>query len=311
MALGDLLKTLKSPNQTLGNEMDRYLLKLQGRPFLDQENDREKNVWHPSEISTTDCLRRLAFSHVKTPKSNDEKIRAQLRRLFDVGHHFGYQIQGYYWDMGKLLGKWKCQRCEHKWFDMVNASPRRCPNCDVKLYIWENLKYEEVPVRILRGDRKPIAGHADGVVVDNSTPSGMRVIEIKTIKAAEPNWTEEMKATKDYFEKLNQPLDKHLYQANIYMYGLQIMDGIFHYGNKNNQEMKNYNIRLFQPFLDKQFIKLDTTEAIVDSGKLPERIVNDKKSEDCKYCPWRTLCYSKDDLTLAEVDGRQNLDEVK
>lgn len=303
MALGDLMKTMKKPHSVLG-ELDRYLLKLQGKATLDDDHEREQGVWHPSEVSTVECIRELVYHWLKTPKSDQDTIRPQIRRLFDVGHHFGYQIQGYFWDMGVLLGKWHCIECKHRWSDYENGSPRKCPNCGAKLTIWYNLKYEEVPVRIPRGDKPPVAGHADGMILDPKADSKKRMLEIKTIKAAEDGWTEQMKAQRDYFQKLNEPLLKHNFQLNLYMHGVGVPDGVVLYGNKNDQSMKEYLVKEYEPYVKKQFLKMEQTERALDEGYLPDRISDDKNCSDCRFCSYRTLCHGAEH-TFADVDNRQ------
>lgn len=304
MALGDLIKTMKKPHSIMG-DLDRYLLKLQGREYLsDEDNGREKGVWSPSEVSTVDCIRALTFKWLNTPKSEEQQIRPQIRRLFDVGHHFGYQMQGYFWDMGILLGKWKCTTCKHKWKDLDNPSPRKCPNCGVKSRLWYNLRYDEVDIRIPRGDKPPVAGHADGLILDPKSDSGKRVLELKTIKSAEDGWTPQMKAQRDFFQKLNEPLEKHLNQLNLYQQGIGVDEGVVLYGNKNDQQVKEYLTKKMDFIVERQFLKMEQTERAIDQEYLPERISDNKDCAECKWCSWKSLCHGKE-LTFKEVDNRK------
>ena len=304
MALGDLFKTMKKPHSVLG-ELDRYLLKVQGEEFLTNPEDhvpREAGVWHPSEISTTECIRALVYRWLKTPKSDDRGIRPQIKRLFDVGHSFGDQIQRYFWDMGILLGKWKCIECTHKWLDIDNPSPRKCPNCGTRLWFGHNLKYLETPIRIDRGNKPPVAGHADLFFLDSKSDSKKRVGEIKTIKSAERGWTEEMMKDRDYYQKLSEPLPKHLAQLNLYQTALGIDEGVILYGNKNDQDMKEFMTKRLDFIVTRQNIKMEQTERALDQGYLPERI-GEKSCGDCKWCDWKTYCHDTPH-TFTEADHR-------
>ena len=302
MALGDLFKTMKKPHSVLG-ELDRYLLRLQGNDFLDQEHAREQGVWHPSEISTVDCIRALVYRWLETPKSDDKGIRPQIKRLFDVGHSYGDQIAKYFWDMGILLGRWHCVECKHTWLDLENPSPRKCDNCGTKLTIWYNLHYYETPIRIDRGDKPAVAGHCDLVFLDSHSDSGLRVGEVKTIKSHELGWTEQMLRERNYFQKLNEPLPQHLAQLNLYNEALGIDEGVVLYGNKNDQQKKEFLTKKLDHVINQQFIKMEQTERALEQGYLPEKISDNKNSADCKYCPFKSLCHGEPH-SFSDVDHR-------
>lgn len=308
MALGDLIKTMKKPHSILG-EVDRYLLKLQGKDFLDKEHEREKGVWHPSELTSVNCIRRLVYNWLQTPKTDDKGIRPQLKRIFKVGDDFGKQIQQYFWDMGILLGKWHCIECKHTWLDLENPSPRKCPNCGTNFSIWYNLYYYETPIRINRGDKPPVAGHADLFFIDPKSDSKRRVGETKTIKSAERGWSEEMMATRDYFQKLNEPLPHHLAQLNLYNEALGVDEGVVLYGNKNDQDMKEFMTKRMDHIVKREFLKMEQTERALEQRYLPDRISNDKNSPDCRYCPFRTLCHEKPH-SFEEVDYRNKGESI-
>lgn len=308
MALGDLLKTMKKEHSILG-ELDRYLMRLQGNDFLDSEHKREKGVWHPSELSTVECIRALVYKWLETPKSDQQKITPQIRRLFDVGHAFGRQMVQYFWDMGILLGRWHCVECKHTWLDLDNPSPRKCPNCGTKFTIWYNLWYYETPVRIDRGNKPAIAGHCDLYLEDMKSFSKRRIGEVKTIKTAERHWTEQMMTDRDYFQKLQQPLAHHLAQLNLYQEGTGVDEGVVLYGNKNDQQMKEFMTKKLDHIVRRQFLKIEQTERALEEGYLPDRISDDKNCGHCRYCPWRTLCHGKEH-TFQDVDYRNKKEET-
>jgi hypothetical protein len=311
MALKNLLQTFRQekPEGIIG-KLDRYLLQLNGNKFTGVPQDRETGVWHPSSLSTTDCVRRLAYVWLKTPGDSSNNVNSVSRKIFDVGHHSGYQMQAYFWDMGILEGVYGCVECKYDWWAI---SPRKCPNCDCKSEIWYNLVYLEVPVV---DPVKNIKGHADGILNEDGN---RKLLELKTIKNRDTA-THPIAVT---FDELTAAKTEHVYQMNLYMhiltrYGLSpkwnqeigdIKQGVALYNAKNNQRQKEYLVGLIPEFVTPMYLKIDQTEHALENGYLPNRISEDVKSGHCKWCPFKTVCHSQ--ATFQEVDYRQGAEEVR
>lgn len=297
MGFSDILKTFKKPPETGGilAKMDRYLIALDGKPLLGESDHRAKDVFHPSEVSTNQCIRSMVYGWLKTPPSNPRKIPPNVKRIFDVGHHKGYILQQYFWDMDILEGNYHCVECKHDWWAV---SPRKCPNCEVKSVIWYNLRYDEINIR---SERWNITGHADGIIIQD----GKRILlEFKSIKNRDAK-TGENAVT---FDDLNQPKIEHMYQSNMYMdacdeAGLEIERGIVIYFAKNNQLMKEFPIRKMDMFLQPSYDKINGTNHALDHGYLPERAGRMKSDPICMYCAHKNLCWTTEH-TFAEVDHR-------
>lgn len=75
-----------TPNVSMTVKLDSYLWGLNKL-----ENERTKCVIHPSEISTSDCDRRIAYGLYG--EEEKEKIDPKLRRIFDVGHVYHDLVQ--------------------------------------------------------------------------------------------------------------------------------------------------------------------------------------------------------------------------
>lgn len=297
MAFADILKTFKKPVDQGGviAKVDRYLLSLEGKLLLEKDDDREKGCYHPSEVSTNSCIRSMVYKWIKAPVSNQGTIQPRIKRVFDVGHHKGFILQQYFWDMGILEGMWECVKCDSHWWD---TSPKVCPNCNSKLFIWENLKYNEVPI----WNRKHnIKGKSDGIIWQN----GRRVLlELKSMK----NRDKSTPAESTTFDELNQALTTHVHQTNLYMdacdeMGLDIERGIIIYFAKNNQLLKEFPIRKMDMMLEPSYSKIERTNHALEQGYLPERIGTMKSDKTCLYCPWKNLCWDND-YSFKEVDNR-------
>jgi len=305
MALKDLLKTFKAPpkKESICGEIDRYLLTKRGGKDISRPYDeRVKFVHHPSSLSSVECLRALVYGWLDTTKSNSQNT-AKSYRIFDTGHDFGYRMQAYFWDMGILLGEWKCVICTHRWLDMENPSPRTCPSCAAELVIGYNLHYLEVP--ILDKERN-ILGKSDGAIL---RPWGRQLIELKTIKNRDVRAGERSVC----FEDLIQPRQSHTEQLMLYiataakMYGKKseedLNSGVIIYGGKNNHELKEFFVSLVDEVLQKLYLKAEVIDSCVNNGQLPARLCENKDCYECKYCSYTDICWSG--ATFKDVDNRK------
>lgn len=307
MALAEILKTFKTVSKRgILSDVDRYLIKRKGPDIGRPYETRAKGVHHPSSVSAEDCLRCLVYGWLNTQKSNPSKD-PKGQRIFDTGHDFGYRMQGYFWDMGLLLGEWHCVRCGHTWVDMENPSPRDCPNCEAEFEIWYDLHYLEVP---LWDEKYNIAGRSDGCLM---RPWGRQLIELKTIKNRDITSSPHSFC----FEDLSEPKPSHRYQLNIYLdmagrlYGRKhsndLRHGLIIYGAKNNQLQKEFEITLMDEVVAPMYVKMETIEQCLKDGVLPARGGDNKSCYQCRYCDYLDFCWS--DHTFVDADMRRKEDE--
>lgn len=306
MGLGAILNTFKHKEKAKGikTKLDRYLLKRTstvdiGRPY---EDERKMSVHHPSALSSEPCDRKLVYDFIQAEKT-DGGIEPRIRRLFNVGHDNGYRIQGYFYEMGILLGKWHCVICGYTWLDMENPSPDSCPSCRSKLNIWYNLHYLEVPIY---DNKCKISGSADGVL---KREWGRQLFELKTIK------NKPVRTSKygNYFEDLQGPLDKHRLQANYYLcksgniYGRETEDdfkhGLIIYSSKNDQRIKEFTIMAMEEEAKKIEFRAALIDGWLEDKELPLRIYELKSKPPCSWCSYKKLCWETE-KTFNEVENR-------
>ena len=297
MAFSDILKTFKRPvdNGGIIAKVDRYLLSLEGKSLLEKEDYREQGCFHPSELSTNGCTRSIVYNWLKAPVTNGGTIQPRIKRVFDVGHHKGYIIQQYFWDMGILEGNYECMECKHKWWDV---SPKKCTKCRTSLFIWHNLRYNEVPIHNKKWNVK---GHSDGIIIQNDRRV---LIELKSIKNRDAATSEHAQC----FEDLQSAKIEHVYQTNLYMdaldeEGYNIERGIIIYFAKNNQQLKEFPIRKMDMMLQPSYNKILAVNHALENKYLPDRLGTKKSDKVCQYCPRKNLCWDHD-FTFAEVDNR-------
>jgi len=262
-------------------ELDRHLLANGDSGSGYVKDTRDNTGWHPSELGGCERCLVLEKSGVLGKAS---PVSSVGRRIFDVGHHFGYMMQSYFYDMGILLGEWKCRVCKHIWEDLDNPSPRICPNCGQKLRIWINLDYREVPISVPEYD---IKGHGDALILARSRK---RLVELKTIKSR----TVATPKTTDCFEDLNAPVYHHLLQLNLYLFGKGIEDGIFLYGCKNDQKIREFPIKLLENlYVTPQLEKIKRMNEHISNKTVPARELDRVKSAgECRWCDLSELCFS-------------------
>jgi rubrerythrin len=200
--LKDLVKKNKKyvkEELNLNELIDKFLASQQV-----ESNDRHSSFFHPSLISKgVEC--QLWWWHflrgeVSAPnKFSDETLTAML-----VGKGIHNQVQETLYYMGILEGVWKCMSCGAEFWAL---SPRgQCPQCTQVFKSWNYLRFKEVPIQT-----SLMRGHADGIIF---TGGNRFLLELKSIKNVD------RPGAKYGYEKLGtKPMDDHLIQAQLYMYG--------------------------------------------------------------------------------------------
>lgn len=298
MAITDLLKTFKTKQgNSVLDDLERYIMRK--GPGLDlgySYEERAKGVFHPSTLSSVACLRALVYSMLNTPASNPQhNINGEF--IFGAGHDFGRRLQGYFWDMGVLLGKWRCVSCNYEWLDMEKPSPRICPSCGIALEIWYNLHYLEVP---LYNKEYNIVGKADAAILrGNKKVLG----EFKTIKNRDLNTRKETIC----FDDLVSPKREHLLQLNLYLHMAEDLykgfdEGFFIYGAKNTNRSKIFEIRYIPELAYQMFNKAAMVTEHIKQEVLPN-VLGDRNCLECRFCKWKDFCATN--KHFAEADNRK------
>lgn len=287
MALKDIFKTMKAETVLVG-ELDRHLMKpSKGSGYV--KDDREVECWHISNLSG--CVRSLMLQRLGVP--SEDKVSSKMTRIFDVGHHFGYILQEYLYDMGILYGEWRCKHCRERWIDLFrNPSPKICPHCGKPIHIWDSVDYLEVPVEDKENN---VMGHADALI---KTQGVFRVVEFKSIKNRDIK-TSQSAVT---FDDLTQPKEAHRWQVQYYAYiigklareqGERVEDCLVLYMAKNTQELKEYPMRCMPDlYVAPQIEKLNLLNSLLAKGEVPKRPDN----ADCSWCGYKKICERLDNV---------------
>jgi len=243
------------------------LIKHQHQKCIDN-NYRDYSYFHPSEFHK--CVRSLAYKYYNIKGNN--VIKPNLQRVFDNGDHMHLRYTSYFEKLGILYGVWKCSNpmCEEKYGKEEKYGIQKptvsCDKCGCT-------KYEYVEVE---GENKEfmIRGHMDGIL---KISGEFCVIDYKSMYS-------------NQFSRLQEPLDKHIIQIEIYLWLLDLKSGILLYENKDSQKIKMFEVDYNEDLINKIIKRLGILKEIVLNKKLPSRPFT-KDSSKCKACEFHTTCW--------------------
>ena len=269
-----LFKSFK--RDLLIDKIDRQISKQALKESQERTTELLKeSAFHPSQI--TSCLRAVfyAWCGVQQETFKDATFAPKTQRIFAVGNDLHTRYQNNLRNMGRLWGNWKCQRCRVKWTGLAG----RCPNDHSRL----RQTYKEFPVThdILR-----IQGRTDGIVFHDTIPE----VDLPTLHTVllskHPKTHLELKSMRTMqFKSIKAPLDKHVWQASMYMLCTGIDLNTFIYEDKDAQEVKQY-VTIPEKNVTNAIIKRIYTFAKCWNAKeLPG-----KHECDPRYCPFEREC---------------------
>lgn len=213
MAKGALKKLYQANKTYLADELD--IIKLLDEFLVANSLKRMGNkstLFHPSRISKgIECERYWYFMLTDEELGIEDIVKreafnARTLKIMEIGTGIHWAFHGIFYKMGILEGVWKCCYCDHKFWAV---SPTVCPECERSLN-WDHLIFKEIPF-----ESQFIAGHADGILNLNSVGVSSRFfLELKSIK----NILDKSASKHVYgFESLDQPLEEHDLQLQLYM----------------------------------------------------------------------------------------------
>ena len=168
------------------------------------KDERRAPGYHPSQLY--DFCPRLEILNFFFPKPDFGFIPPDLQMTFDWGSAWHWWTQNHYFGpMGVLWGTWKCFDCGR---NEEGFMPDPCKEC--------NPRWKPGPVRRggywtyiephLFNKEWQIPGHGDGILILSREKLGKRsLLEVKTMNG-------------DMFKYLSKPVEKHVFQINVYLW---------------------------------------------------------------------------------------------
>ncbi len=268
-----LFKSFK--RDLLVDKIDRQIAKQALKD--NQERTAEllkESAFHPSQI--TSCLRAVFYAWCGVQcETTKDSFAPKTQRIFSVGNDLHTRYQNYLRNMGRLWGNWTCQRCQERWTGMAG----RCPNGHSRL----RQTYKEFPVSnsLLR-----IQGRTDGIVFPDTIPE-TELPTLRTVLLSKHEKTHlELKSMRSMqFKSIKAPLDKHIWQAAMYMLCTGIELNTFIYEDKDGQDVKQYITIPEKKIVGAITNRIYTFAKCWNAGELPG-----KHECDPRYCPYEKEC---------------------
>jgi len=121
-----------------------------------------------------------------------------------------------------------------------------------------------------------IHGRADGILSADGVPI---VLEIKSINSYA-------------FKQLDSPKKEHIKQIQLYMHYFKIPRGVLIYENKDNQDLKEFELEYNKELSEETLAELELLKKQIDNNVLPE-IPGDLEEWQCNYCDYAEECQKR------------------
>lgn len=261
----DMKRIMTSPYRLLA-PVERYLLETND----EKTSHRDTQHLHPSEICKKDWCPRSSYYKIMGLPEKPESFTLQRLNVFATG-----------------------TMIHEKWQDWLTKAGV--------------MEQAEVPIY---DEEHRIMGHADGVIKDKK---GRAVLEIKSVGMGTIRF-EDYELFLRYsrgevnFEgvwtAIKHPFPSHLRQAMLYMYCLDIQDGLILYEWKPTQEVKEFAIT-YQPEIVEPILAscLSVVRAL-DAKVAPERPMwLSPDHRVCKFCPYKAECWNENNGSTGSGDA--------
>lgn len=256
-----------------------------------QDEHRSHDLIHVSTLAKNDWCPRASWLRIIAARSGEfvvaEAPRFQLDNIFEEGDRIHAKWQSWFWDMGILFGRFKCEVCERTWDD---TSPAECTYCGA---VRSCLTYCEV---VMNDPEHLLTAHADGELRFPSEEGVL--IEIKSVGAGTIR-TEAPKALAKYTHKyvdedgvarthfdhetfwrdLRRPMPSHLRQGYLYLFLRALYTRehgwppvkriVFIYEYKPTQAVKEFEIVIDEDWVDEALADCKDVVYALDSGIAP------------------------------------------
>ena len=127
-ALKRLKDTYKTSSGLLLPAIERHVMRSMNGDT--RPDDHSMQYMHPSDMVKPDwCGRHDYYRIIGAPterKDPGANPSFRMNNVFAEGHAIHGKWQTWLWEMGYLVGDFKCKECGHRWYDI---SPKECQFC--------------------------------------------------------------------------------------------------------------------------------------------------------------------------------------
>jgi hypothetical protein len=259
---------------------------------IHDDPERSTDHMHPSDMCKVDwCGRHDYYRITGTPKEKVSQANPSFRmtNVFAEGHSIHIKYQTWLWEMGVLVGIFRCRDCSHQWYA---KSPKCCQFCRS-----ERIEYREYP---MRHRRYLIEGHADAGI---HLPEYKSLVEIKsigirTLAFEAPRLYQRYldgEPSESIWDSITHPFGTHVRQGQLYLWMLwpAFEEIVFIYESKFTQQVKEfvvaYNKTTIAPILEVAREVSQGVRAHIE----PDRPLWAESPEGkvCVSCVYRNTCW--------------------
>jgi len=234
MSFADIVKTAGSLMRGERDDVSSTIYDYIESGGYDKDwSDERVPGYHPSSMFFL-CPRQELLKK-QIPKITQPRFDLTMLLKFNHGHALHYWFQHrLLGPTGLIIGEWACLRCNDK---TSGTMPSKCP-CGAGR---DCISFVERKIY-----REPFVGHIDGEII---LSSGRALLELKS--------------TNYYLNKIVEPLDYNVYQANIYMWATGIHQTLMVYISKpQSLRMKMFLVKFDQGMLDDALEKVEHSKVI-------------------------------------------------
>ena len=248
-----------------------------------EDEDRDNSHFHPSEFHG--CKRLMvykyyAYTGIIKLMPNAIKPSAILQRIFGNGHHIHYRWTDYLVDRrcgeSMLMGMWRCKNAyahEHLW----KVDPKKNKDeCKPKIYGIDKKLGQLKPQNPCEKCGCPDFKHDEIGFYDEETMMGGHIDGLLLWTTGDYIILDYKSARKRVWDSVyDKPKPEHYTQMQSYLYLSGLKYGKFLYECKDDQEIKEINVRRNDEYID----------SIVSDAKLLKQIVTTTKSNGKRVLP--------------------------
>lgn len=261
----DMKRILNSPHRLLP-VAERYLLESN----VEKSLERDKLHLHPSEICKKDWCPRQSYYRIIGLPEPAESFTLQRLNVFAEGNLIHQKWQSWLTEAGVL---------------------------------------EQAEVPVVNKEHR-ILGHADGIISDKK---GRAVLEIKSVGVGTIRFEDyplfaryaKGEITLDaMWNSITHPFDSHIRQLQLYMYCLDIHEGIVIYEWKPSQDVKEFSVQYQPELVDPILASCMSVQLSLDEGLPPSRPAwLNPTHRVCKGCAFKTECWKGNDDHNDDAQG--------
>lgn len=290
--LKNLYNSIKKEGYII-KDLDQYLISLNAK-----DNDRALNVNAPSQAGG--CMR--ANFYARTGVQPDGSIDPRARRIFNNGDHVHIRLQEYLEKCGKLL---------------MDEVPLINEEYNIQGHTDGFLKLNAFDVGIL--EIKSINDNGFTQLKDAKEEhkkqamvyvycAECRRLYLKETYKSEAEFKKSVLVRRKYFaQRYSYFKDgskytakkKQAMQVKLCLKADEILFNtprpidtvVFLYENKNNQELKEYAVKIDEEILNGVLNDYNNLNAHIQQGVVPDRVCPNKGCRESRYCNYRLECF--------------------